>query len=248
VLVVPITAFAVVASRFWRLLVVIAAAVLYAWVFRSYWYAVAGLTALYWFIGRTRPRHPVVALVVAAVLAVCVVGLLYSAVTGSSVSSLRMNMNADRVNSPDATSMIPSYLPNGNTVMQLVNLALAVVVLLVPIPMLALGGAYYSSLFLVITVLWLTFLKANLHLWEASTSRAARETTGPQWHPGLLAFPLAFVTTQAMFEPDYGSALRHLTPVLPCMLLAVGLYLRDRREQAFRSRPGSDVVTWRCLP
>jgi hypothetical protein len=48
----------------------------------------------------------------------------------------------------------------------------------------------------------------------------------------LIAYPVAFVATQALFEPDYGSALRHLTPVLPCMLLALGLFARAIRDGA----------------
>ncbi|HEX3639475.1 MAG TPA: hypothetical protein VHV99_29135, partial [Paraburkholderia sp.] len=50
-------------------------------------------------------------------------------------------------------------------------------------------------------------------------------------------FLFCFIATQALFEPDYGSYLRHLSPIAPIILYLI-LRLRGLKEQA--ASQGSD--------
>lgn len=51
-----------------------------------------------------------------------------------------------------------------------------------------------------------------------------------------LSFLLALLTVQALFEPDYGSYLRHLTPVLPLLLCILARTKMPPREMPPRPR------------
>jgi hypothetical protein len=113
----------------------------------------------------------------------------------------------------DAASVITPFVtwpePLGGTS----NVVLTWIALVIPVPLLLLGGAYYATLAAVIGFLWSTFIVA--------IRRFAHSDTAQQGflEGRSLSVVLAFVTTQALFEPDYGSVLRHLTPVLVLMLL-----------------------------
>ena len=47
----------------------------------------------------------------------------------------------------------------------------------------------------------------------------------------LLAFPIAFLMVQAIFEPDFGSFARHFSMVAPLSFAGLGLWLRERQER-----------------
>jgi hypothetical protein len=214
------------------------AMIAYALLFRSYWLVIAGLFCLFWLtvrFGRRRLRLRLRArLVIAVVLGLCLVAAAYSVVNGVEIQSIRTGLNAERIGSPDASSTIPTFIPGSGLPLQLANLVVTLAFLVIPVPLLALGGLYYLAIAILIAGLWIAFL-------GISTARgSSRSTSLPHWRrASLIAYPVAFVATQAVFEPDYGSALRHLTPVLPCMLLALGLFSDARRAQVESNVPGT---------
>ena len=77
------------------------------------------------------------------------------------------------------------------------------------------GGVYYLVLATMIFVIWIGFLLA------ARRTIRSRDSTyrGKITIGRCIAMVLAFLTVQAAFEPDYGSALRHLVPLVPAMLM-----------------------------
>jgi len=67
----------------------------------------------------------------------------------------------------------------------------------------------------------------SLFLWGVHRGSGLRDLP-IAWERGC-SLALAMVSIQAVFEPDYGSYLRHLTPLLP-LLLFVAVVSRHRPE------------------
>ena len=218
--VLPIVALALVAARSRWLdagLVVVMAA--YGVGFRQYWLVVAAVyVAVRVCIALRRRASTVVAagLAAALLLAVGVVVVLHQ-----SPDYLRVAANSVR-DVDDIGSAIRPLLPGSNPVLQVLELPLIAVTLLVPLPLAAGGGLYHLGLAAAILALWLLVGRATVVVF--------REPPAP-WRQRWIALLVAFVAVQALFEPDYGSVLRHLTPLLP---LAVALVLSVRGRGSFR--------------
>ncbi len=215
VFLVPIAAVAIAASRKRRVeLAFVAMMLLYAIFFRSYWVLVA-LTyiPLRMAIGRGwRPRVTVLVMF-GALLAFSLV-IFYG--LGLDPDHYRSMVNDARLSSEDAASAIQPLLPGDGLVVGTINVLVMIPFLIVPIPLLLSGSAYHAGLFLAITVLWALFFE-GIHRQRRASVLGSQESSG---RPSVskqsraIAVVLAILTVQALFEPDYGSALRHMTPFL----------------------------------
>lgn len=83
----------------------------------------------------------------------------------------------------------------------------------VPLPLFLRLSPYYLVVAVFLLVLWFMFARA-VHL-SSDESR-----TDPRW-ARLVALVLSLTVVQSVFEPDYGSYVRHLTPMLPLMLAVI---------------------------
>lgn len=190
--------------------VAIAAMLLYAWWLRPYWLIIAVLY-LSWRLVMLRPalRHPLV-LLAGATAAYVALQVAFQLVLGTDLTAPREQVNMFR-SAADTGSYIGNPLP-GEGPVAVVNALLILLTLLFPVPLLLTGGTTHAITALTLGVLWALLLR-----WLASSSRE----TAPwprQVHPRALQYAallLAVVCVQAVFEPDYGSALKHLTPLLP---------------------------------
>lgn len=183
------------------------AAVAYASYFRQYWYLVVVLYVVLRLIhGRWHRLWP---LLVACVLFLVVLALVLPVVGHVDIQSFRLNANADRVGSEDAQSMIMPMIPGGSVPVGAVNTVISFGQLLLPLPMIAMGAqhAVYGAFLITIWGLFLDGIR-----------RARRAAALPVFWSRGCALALAMVSVQAIFEPDYGSYLRHLTPLLPLMV------------------------------
>jgi hypothetical protein len=192
-------------------LLIVGATVLYALCFRDYWFIVA-LAYVAIRVADRWVRRPL--LLLAPLALVVVIALGYSVMTGGSITSIRDLANALRTNSPDAHTLIPHYLDLVEPWNGMLNSALTVLLLVLPVPLVLLGGAYYVAIALLLFTLWASVAFGWL---RRPAGRAG--VIGSR----ALALILAFLTAQAMFEPDYGSALRHLAPLLPVLVLGVAM-------------------------
>lgn len=195
---------------------VLTAIFLYAAYFRSYWFLVlCGYLAFRLLLARS-PDRPTTRrigfLMGALVLCVALGSLLVIVSQGVSANYYREVVNADRDLSQNANTLIAPFLSIDGPVGGVLNNVITAVTLMVPIPLATIGGAYYLVLALTIFIVWFLF-------WRALTTLAP---LGPRQTPLLVqraaALSLSFVAAQSVFEPDYGSSLRHLTPLLPLML------------------------------
>ncbi len=199
-------------------LVPVAAMLLYAQSFRTYWFLVAGLYLVLRLALRARRGWTAtlgVILVLYAGLSV-----VFPLIVGVDLDHYRLTVNEHR-STESVNTLIVQFLPGTGPVSGFVNSVLTFASFIVPIPLMLRGGAIYLVVALVLLALWGSLV---------TVIRSAR-LRAPRGAPVLTAFQnrlfaaiLAFLIVQSIFEPDYGSFLRHLTPMLivaMCLLLSL---------------------------
>jgi hypothetical protein len=195
----------------------IAAVLLYAVFFRQYWLLILGIYVALRLATRWVPRRRTVLLTVIA--STVAATLLAPAFTGAPLQSVRTSVNLDRGSSADAvTAIAPVSLGSGPVADSAENL-ITLGQLVVPGPLALKGSPVYLGYLLVIVALWAVFLVAVLgSRRRLLAGRGARAPDDRALRCALMV--IAVLTTQSFFEPDYGSYLKHLTPVLPLLLAA----------------------------
>ena len=195
----------------------------YGLLFRNYWLLVAMLFLA--FLALARTRKPIRNVILGSVVGILVASIAIALVFNVSPDYFRSMVNAGRLEGIDSATLIKPFFvslpePLGGSL----NNLLTLVTLMLPLPLAGLGGAYYIGLAAMITTIWTMF-------WLSFKTSVKRETL--RANPTLLrsfALVLAFLVTQSLFEPDYGSYLRHLTPLLPCTLYLTWSGARQNEE------------------
>ncbi|WP_162940247.1 hypothetical protein [Gryllotalpicola protaetiae] len=187
--------------------VILGSMVLYANWFRSYWYLVALVYLIYRLARIDRWRLRSVLIGIAFTIAVVSIGLSF--VLHVDPDHFRTMVNDAREDSLDAQSAIPSYVSIAQPFGGVINNVLTGAFLVVPIPLLLSGGLYYVALTFALTALWIL-----IGFSHRSRGRIGAIRMNPPRYARAFCILAAFVVVQALFEPDYGSALRHVTPVL----------------------------------
>jgi hypothetical protein len=183
----------------------------YAALFRDYWFLVAGAYVALRVL--TARRLSVARVAVVAVLTLVALTVAFDVVLGVSVDSFRDAVNVHRVGSADAQTIITPILAGHDLAAEAVNAVLILATLYVPVVLAAQGGAFYLLAAGLILTIWVLVFR-SLDRIPADPQRGV-----PVRRMLCLVFALTFV--QAIFEPDYGSYLRHLTPLLPVVLYAL---------------------------
>lgn len=211
-------------------LLILALMFVYSQTFRSYWLVVLVLYVVMRIAySKTRSRARMILL---SVLLLVGVSMAIYITRGIAADYYRLVVNQSRIGAEDATTMITPFVslpqPAGGVVNNLITLA----ALVIPLPLAALGAAYYLTLAVLLTFVWLSFYRSLKFLGPMQNMPVAIERS--------VALIFAFVATQALFEPDYGSALRHVTPLLPLVLLvawtARPALMQAREPRAMRRR------------
>lgn len=190
--------------------------------FRLYW-AIILSAAMGLYLAPRWFRSPI-ALAGMAVLIFFSAAVLFRVQLGESLDFARKMANDFRVPG-EVGSMIVSPLPGTGTVIDVVNALLILGTFLVPYPLLASGvvtqAAGGTGIFLTI------MLAARAYLRHRDRFDAGR------FERLSLCFFFSFLVTQAIFEPDYGSFLRHLSPVSPLLIyMILRARVFDRDEEA----------------
>ncbi len=230
--VLPITLLVLVAGRHVLAdVAIVGAMLLYAGGFRIYWFIVAAMFVGYRIV---LPRiGSVRALLVVTAAALVAAALAVYLVLGVSPDHFRVEINSVRIGESDASTMIRPFVALPDPVGGVLNVVLTFLALVVPVPLAALGGAYYLAGAALILVLWAgAFMSAR----EAIRAGLGG-TESDRRFVRSLALVLAFLVTQALFEPDYGSALRHLAPVLPALIHVVCRHRAGARDDAPLAAP-----------
>jgi len=199
----------------WResryLLPVFAGSVLFVVVFfRLYWAIALGATVCLYLA--PRPFRSPALLAVMAVLIFFSAALLLQIEFGQSLDFARKMANDFRFVG-EVGSMIVPLLPGDGMVIDVINAVLILCTFLLPVPLFTSGVMTQVAGGIGI------FLTAALFFHAYLSHRALFEAD--RFERLCFCFFFSFLVTQAIFEPDYGSFLRHLSPMSPLLLYTI---------------------------
>lgn len=227
-------------GRKWDVAIVLAA-VAYGVLLRPYWLIVAALYVL-WRIALPRTRRPALLLLL-PVLVYTALQPAFLFVLGSGLQGQREGVNSIRENPEAVASLIQSPLPDiagpGGIAAALVMLLL----LVCPVPLLLSGSVYHLASGLLILGIWVIVLA------PAARGRLAVPAGTSAPRPQVLAVRsaamlFALVLVQVLFEPDFGSYLKHLTPLLPLALTLLPVALQQPSPSRSDGPPGAYTATF----
>lgn len=196
----------------WKFLTLLMAILAYAYFFRSYWFVLAAAFTVLMMARRfMAPSKIVFAIAPTLVVLGSTLIIFLMSVPGD---YYRSSVNAYRESYGDVNSLIPRYVEIGEPLSGIANNVLSYVFLQFPFPLLAKFSPYYIVLAGVISLVWIVFYRALLRSpWHSDGGNHAAAR-----YSRVALFLISFLVTQSFFEPDYGSALKHLTPFVPALL------------------------------
>jgi len=209
-----------------RFIVVIftACVALIAVFFRTYW-AITLAPALLLYFGPAVLRKPLSLAFVAVVLFACV-AVNFRIQYGETLDFARQMVNESRYPN-EVGSLIVQIIPGGNIVSDVTNAMLILGTFLLPLP-LVLSGVATQTIGGICTFFTLALMFSR---YQGRRAVAAPDRFGKL----CFCFIVSFLATQAIFEPDYGSFLRHLSPISPLMLYLLLSSRSERESEAPRS-------------
>lgn len=187
----------------------------YAYLIRNYWFLVAVLYLAFRLLLRSKKPSRIPIFVVVA--------LLCLAFGSDLIFGLNLNSAREVVaqtNSLYANTVIQDYITVTGPLGGAANALCTLILLVVPLPLFVTSDPVYLTFSGLITVLWLNLFfvvhKGMCKSWFAFDAMLSRGVS-------LL---VAMLIVQAIFEPDYGSYIKHLTPFLPLFFFV----LKARRQ------------------
>jgi len=187
----------------------------YAYYFRGYWYLVIYMYIWLSMMGRyaRKPLH-MVALILAGLLVITVAHEIFN---GGSILQHREGVNANREGSADAKTLITVPLSATGIIPDWINSCLIWVQMLLPYKLLITGAPQHiASAIIMFTLFRMLFI--------GNTEFMRRPTRDMRIYRCFCLF-MAYTSVQSVFEPDYGSMLKHMMPLIPLALgYACGLY------------------------
>ncbi len=184
---------------FWSFFVIV-----YAYFFRNYWFITI---ALFWFMKLfiiNKPKR----LIFFIPLFYLAVNFVYNYVFGVPISMIREIANIDR-DLDSGQTVIKTFIQGDNVLAITLNNIVTLLFLVIPIPLLLLGRPFYVILTFIITIFFYNFLKFYFK------EHKLKE------YENVFSFVISFMIVQSLFEPDYGSFVRHLSPLYPFIFLCI---------------------------
>jgi len=198
-------------AGWWPEVALVAAMAVYAHEFRDYWYLVIG--GYVGFRVVMARRFSVGRMIGAGLVALVVLAIVFQNYLGVELDFYRTKVNDARLGDVDTRTLIEPFVDVDGPVGSFVNSAIVLASFAVPLPLILKLSAYYLVVAAFLLVLW-------GRLARAVQLSGATAGTDPRW-ARLLALVLGLTVVQSVFEPDYGSYVRHLTPLLPVMLAVI---------------------------
>lgn len=200
------------------LVIFIIFALIYAVLFRAYWLIVIGF-----FIGALitqRKKFGLTKLLLTCCAMLFALAIMFDIFTGVTLNHYRTSINDIRINRYDANAntIIESYLPSGSIIYEWANAIIAWILLMFPLPLLKLFTFYHTASFLLISTIFTLLFSMKKHISDKQS-----KTT--------FILIICFTAVQSIFEPDYGSFLRHITPLLP---LFIFIYLKNQESKKIK--------------
>ncbi|MBV7582751.1 hypothetical protein KW851_07965 [Pseudomonas sp. PDM33] len=194
-----------------RLLTIwVAAAAVYAIYFRAYWLITLSLFAVNLLILK-KYNKPTLFLATAFLLYL-LLALLLPIIYGQELGQHRINSNGDRIGSIDALTLITPTIPGSGWLLDTINTFLQLLLLLFPVPLAFTGNILHLTSFIALSLISCIAL---IKLKQQHKSGALRNS--PKLRSGY-SLLFSALSVQAIFEPDYGSYIKHLTPLLTILM------------------------------
>lgn len=173
--------------------------------FRNYWLLVAlGYLVMRWTFSRTSSIK-VIALSWFG-LVTFLAAMVYVQ-TGIAADFYRESVNSMRMHKGVANTTIDRFLELGEPLGGVVNVVITSVMLKFPVPLILTGSAYHIVSAAFVAFIW-------VYVWRSTYKAARREAPFNEMLVSSLCVLLSFAATQSLFEPDYGSSLRHLVGLI----------------------------------
>ncbi len=156
-----------------------------------------------------------------AFLSLLMLAIAFKAGLGVDVDNFRNIVNDTRMDSSDvaARSMIQQWISGGGFIGGWLNVCITWLTFMVPIPLILELSPYYLVISALLILLYYKFwkiVKIELVLKNNHFMRAC------------ICLILAFTIIQSVFEPDYGSYVRHLAPFYPIFFYVIFGYHKKR--------------------
>jgi hypothetical protein len=189
---------------------------LYAYYFRIYWIIILYFILVFYFFNTVKGRSKLL-LIFLSILLIFIVANY----KGVFLTDARTNVNINRIDSSDAQTIILNLLENRNFITDFLNSVVAFIQLLVPVTILIKLKIKY-----IVFTLWellniflfarasLFFIKHKFYL-PISLWRRVKFS---------IFLIISFTLTQSLFEPDYGSFLKHQIGIIPTYLFLITNY------------------------
>jgi hypothetical protein len=178
--------------------------IFYAYIFRTYWFV---SIALFWFIKFFIVQSPKRFLILVPVIYL-IINIIYHYVFGTSIALIREGANTDR-DIESGQTVIKTYIQGNNVLLESLNSIVTLIFLIVPIPLFLLLKPFYIILTVLISVFFFNFIK--LYIKEHKNND----------YTNIFSFVISFMLVQSLFEPDYGSFVRHLSPLYPLIFVCI---------------------------
>jgi hypothetical protein len=195
-------------------------AMLVAVYFRSYWAIIICATFVL-YVAPPFMRRPL-PLLFMGLLLFAVVAVVFANVYGESIEFARQNINQYR-DPNDAGSIIQPFFNGDGMIIGIVNVVLTWTTFFVPLGLITSGSLLQAAGGVGVFLTFVTLL--NRYRLVHTLFPAVR------FDRLCFCFLFCFIATQALFEPDYGSYLKHLSPISPIILYLI-LRLRGLKELA----------------
>jgi hypothetical protein len=178
--------------------------IFYAYFFRTYWFV---SIALFWGLKLFIIKFPKRFLLLIPFVYLAM-NFVYHYIFGVSITLIRTETNLNR-DVEFGQTMIKTYIEGNNVFLESLNSIVTLLFFIVPIPLFLLLKPFYVILTLLITILFYNFLR--FYVKESNNKH----------YENIFSFVISFVLVQSLFEPDYGSFVRHLSPLYPLIFVCI---------------------------
>lgn len=181
----------------WTILVFI-----YAYFFRTYWLLVI---CSFWALKLFFIKSPI-RLFVFIIGFFFTIVFLFDFVLGINLSSFREGANILRTEE-EAQTMIISYIEGESFIMQGLNAIITFLFLIIPIPLFLFLKPFYVVMFFLIAFIFYYFFMFFF------------KNIKKKYFHNIYSLIISMLLVQSIFEPDFGSFLRHLSPFYPLLFI-----------------------------
>lgn len=216
--------------RYYKTLLVLIT-LIYSIFFRVYWVIVLYLSVLFFLVFNkgidiSKKSFLKIGKVTSSCLLYIGIFVLFLAVTlimNRFITDARTMVNIDRINSPDALTIVQNAFMNTNFMTDMLNWIIGWIILLFPFNLFLVSGI--SSLFFII---WNII---NVLIFIIILNKIRRQKIRNIQMSWAIAWVISFSMVQGMFEPDYGSFFKHEIVILPYFLYIYLIYKRNRNSE-----------------